>query len=145
MRIVMRKYLARPETKSLGPDGKQCSGDSKGLLRRSTVFAKNIVVTGKEADRRWEAGEDMSLIDFEVKTYGRSQNMVVAHDSDRARWSKVPVRELMRRSGLSEKAVYAILGGKPVRLQTLSKLRNGTKSQCHTTSQAWEELRKKQE
>ncbi|HUL34350.1 MAG TPA: hypothetical protein VL128_10740 [Candidatus Eisenbacteria bacterium] len=62
----------------------------------------------------------MSLIEFRVQTYGSSQNMVIAQESDRAKWSKIPVRELIRRSKLSQKAVYAILGAKQVRQKTLS-------------------------
>jgi len=46
--------------------------------------------------------------------------MVIAQESDRAKWSKIPVRELIRRSKLSQKAVYAILGAKQVRQKTLS-------------------------
>jgi len=46
--------------------------------------------------------------------------MAVAHVTDRKRWSRIGVRRLQRESGLSLKAVYALLTGKPVRKQTLA-------------------------
>jgi len=45
--------------------------------------------------------------------------MVVADISDRKKWRQTGVRYGMRRSGLSQKAVSAILRGEPVRIVTL--------------------------
>ena len=44
--------------------------------------------------------------------------MVVAEPTDIKKWKTIGVRQLMRKSGLSQKAVYAILAGEPVRAQT---------------------------
>jgi len=46
--------------------------------------------------------------------------MALADISERRQWRKLGVRRLQRESGLSQKAVYTILTGKPVRMQTLA-------------------------
>jgi hypothetical protein len=56
-------------------------------------------------------GHDMSMVDFRVLEYWGSGNRVVANASDRQKWSKHGVRKLMRKSGLSQKTLYAILRG----------------------------------
>jgi hypothetical protein len=66
MRIILRQYLGHPEAKSLGPDGTVCIGTTAGLLRRTSILAGEIIPIGKETDRRWEQGEDPSLVDFKL-------------------------------------------------------------------------------
>jgi hypothetical protein len=78
---------------------------------------------GKETDRRWEQGEDPSMLNFEVWEYTNKRKMVLADISERRKWRKLGVRRLQRESGLSQKAVYAILTGEPVRKQTLAILK----------------------
>lgn len=50
--MLLDSYQNHPEAKSLGPDGKPCEFDTRGLLRR------------KESDHHFEQGEDLSLLDF---------------------------------------------------------------------------------
>jgi hypothetical protein len=52
---------------------------------------------------------------YEVKS-----NMRVADASDRKTWKKIGIRQITRKAGLSQKVVYAILEGKPIRKQTLA-------------------------
>jgi hypothetical protein len=78
-----------------------------------------MVSIGKETDRSWEQGEDPSILDFKPKEYGNESKMVIADSPDRKRWRKLGIRYLRRKSDLSQKAVYAILDGKPVRRSTL--------------------------
>jgi DNA polymerase elongation subunit (family B) len=117
-RIVLRQYLQHPEAKSLAPDGNACLGSTQGLLRRETIVARKIVSIGKETDRSWEQGEDPSILDFKLKEYGNESKIVITSGADRKRWRKLGVRHLMRKSGLSQKTVYAILDGEPVRRTT---------------------------
>lgn len=56
---------------------------------------------------------------FKLKEYRKAARMAVAEAPDRRRWKKVGVRSLIRKSGLSQKAVYAIINGKPIRRSTL--------------------------
>ncbi len=122
-RVILRLYLRRPESKSLAPDGTPCVADTQGLLRRASIVAGQIIPVGKETDRRWEQGEDMSLLDFKVLEYRPSGKLVIADASLRDELAKLPLRELMRRTGLSQKALYAILRGKAVRPATLQRAR----------------------
>jgi hypothetical protein len=123
MRIILRQYLRHPEAKSLAPDGQECVVSTQGLLRRASIVAGEIVPVGKETDRRWEQGEDASLVDFKVHEFRKKSNMVVADVSDRKRWKKIGVRQIIRKSGLTQKPVYAIINRQPVRKSTLAVFR----------------------
>jgi hypothetical protein len=103
MRIILRQYLRHPEAKSLAPDGTECTGNTRGLLCRTTIEAGNIIPVGKETDRHWEQGEDPSLVDFKLHEFRKRSNMVVAEPSDIRRWNKIGKRKLIRKSGLSQK------------------------------------------
>jgi hypothetical protein len=119
LRIVLRQYLNKAESKSLAPDGSPCSARTSGLLRRVHVVATDVVPVCKETDRRWEEGEDISLIDSKVKVFNQAKGMVVADRSTRTRGRQIGPRELIRRTKLSQKAVYAVLNGERVRQHTL--------------------------
>ncbi len=127
-RIVLHNYLSKPEVKSLAPDGAPCTGATQGLLMRAKITAGKLVPVGKETDRRWEQGEDPSMMDFNVQVYGVSGKLVVADPSERENWAKIGVRRWRRMTNLSQKAVYAILSGKGVRLQTLATFRSAAES-----------------
>lgn len=55
-----------PEAKFLGHDGKPCESDTRRLLRRSHIIEKRRRYIGKETSRRWEQGDDISMVDFRV-------------------------------------------------------------------------------
>jgi hypothetical protein len=119
LRIVLQQYLNKAEAKSLAPDRSPCSARTSGLLRRVHVVATDVVPVCKETDRRWEEGEDISLIDSTVKVFHRAKGMVVADRWTRSRGTQIGPRELIRRTKLSQKAVYAVLNGERVRQHTL--------------------------
>jgi hypothetical protein len=118
-RIVLHNYPNKAEAKSLAPNGTHCTGATQGLLRRTQITATGLVPVGKETDRRWEQGEDPSMLDFQGHVFQTPGKLVVADAADRKRWAKVGVRQLMRKTSLSQKAVYAIITGQPVRQSTL--------------------------
>jgi hypothetical protein len=122
-RIILRLYLRRPESKSLAPDGNPCTADTHGLLKRASVVAGEIVPIGKEMDRRWEQGEDIDLLDSQVLEYRAEGKLVSADDLFREKMLKFGVRQLMREAGLSQKTIYAVLRGQPVRQRTLATLK----------------------
>jgi hypothetical protein len=99
-RILLRKYLGKSEVKSLAPDGTPCTGTTSGLLRRARIRAGKLVPAGKETDRRWEQGEDPSMIDSDIFVYEKRTKLVIANEADRKRWRKLGVRHLIRKSGL---------------------------------------------
>jgi len=122
-RILLRKYLGKPEVKSLAPDGMPCTGTTRGLLQRARIKAGRLVPVGKETDRRWEQGEDPSMIDSDVYVYEKRTKLVIADLSERKRWSAIGVRRLIRESKLSQAPVSNALNGKPVRFRTLAIIR----------------------
>jgi hypothetical protein len=123
MRVILRQYLSKPEVKSLAPDGTPCIGATRGLVLRAEIVAGRLVPVGKETDRRWEQGEDPSMLDFSIQVYEKQRKMVVADASERKRWFAIGVRRLMRESKLSQEPVSNAIKGKPVRRQTLSIIR----------------------
>jgi hypothetical protein len=126
--IILNEYLGKPELKSRAPDGNSCEAETKGLLRRATIVAKNLIPVGKETDRHWEQGEDPSMLDPKIQIYGLSRKFIVADSSEREKWAKIGVRRLMRATSLTQKAIYSILSGKGVRQQTMAVFRAGIAS-----------------
>jgi DNA-binding Xre family transcriptional regulator len=76
---------------------------------------------GKETDRRWEPGEDLSLFTFKPIEYVPS-GKVTADPILRDEITTRGLRELMRTTGLSQHTIEAIREGKPVRRATLKQL-----------------------
>jgi len=52
------------------------------LLTRADVIAGEIRYVGKETDRRWEEGDEMSILEFAATEYGRKK--VVASEDVKA-------------------------------------------------------------
>jgi hypothetical protein len=77
---------------------------------------------GKETDRRWEQGEDLSLTSFSPVEYSASGKMAVADVALLEEMSKRPMREMMRETGLSQHTLEAIRDRKAVRSRTLAIL-----------------------
>jgi hypothetical protein len=119
---VLRLYPCHPESKSLAPDGTACSERTVGLLLRASVTAGHHHFVGKETDRRWEHGEDLSLKQFKVLEYRPAGGMVTSSRSLRSRIASSGLRELMRRTGLSQHTLEAIRQGRRVRRTTLERL-----------------------
>jgi hypothetical protein len=117
--IILNQYLGKAEVKSLAPNGAPCDGNTRGLLRRSNIIARQVIPVGKETDRHWEQGEDPSMLDAKMQIYGRTRKLVVADKQERDEWRKIGFRKLMRATKLTQKAIDAILSGKGVRKQTL--------------------------
>ena len=86
-------------------------------------FVAKLVPVGKETDRRWEQGEDPSMLEPGIHVLESKSKMCVADASERKRWSKIGIRKLMRDSGFSQTTVYQILEGEPVRCYILSSFK----------------------
>lgn len=118
--MLLDSYPDHPEAKSLGPDGNPCVFDTRGLLQRAHVIAKSPpIYIGKESDRHWEEGEDLSLLESKTIQYRRKGN-AVADDEQVARIAKVPKREFMRR-GINQHTLEKICKRKPVRVAKLAQ------------------------
>ena len=76
---------------------------------------------GKETDRRWEQGENLSLVEFETVEYQDSKQ-VVASDDIKEQILKTGIRKLERTTGVSHHTINRILRGEHVRRKTLAKI-----------------------
>jgi hypothetical protein len=118
--MLLEAYQNHPEAKSLGPNGRCCESSTRGLLSRAQIFASSPpIYIGKESDRHWEEGDDLSLLNFEAIQYDR-KGFVVASPIQVTRIATLPKRELIRR-GASQHTLEKICNFQPVRVATLSK------------------------
>lgn len=118
--MLLESYQNHPEAKSLGPDGKPCEIDTRGLLQRAHIVANwPPIYIGKESDRHWEEGEDLSLLEFKAIEYKR-KGYAVATDEQLKKIAQVPKRELRRR-GINQHTLEKIYRRVPVRAIKLAK------------------------
>ena len=118
--MLLDSYQNHPEAKSLGPDGQPCDCDTRGLLQRAHIVANwPPIYIGKESDRHWEEGEDLSLLEFTAIQYRRRGN-AVADDEQLARIANVPKREFRRR-GVNQHTLEKICAREPVRAINVAK------------------------
>jgi hypothetical protein len=118
---VLRLYLGHPESKSLAPDGTTCIASTRGLLKRASILAGELHYVGKETDRRWTQGEDLSLLSFAPVEYIPS-GKIVADLKLKEQIARHGLRELMRRTGFSQHTIEAIRSGQSVRRTTLQRM-----------------------
>lgn len=123
LRIILRLYLSRAESKSLALDGTPCTADTQGLLRRASVVADEIVPVGKETDRQWEHGEDMSLLDFQVLEYREAGRPAIADAALIEQMTKVSIKEIVRRTKIDRNTIRRVLRCQSVRRATLALLK----------------------
>jgi hypothetical protein len=93
------------------------------LLQRARITAGRLVPVGKETDRRWEQGEDPSMVDSDIYVYEKRTKLVIADPDERMRFAVIGLRPLARESKLSLVPVGKVIKGKGVRPQTLSIIR----------------------
>jgi len=98
-----------------------CSAGTHGLLKRALVEARKHRYVGKETDRRWTQGEDLSLLSFHPPEFFPS-GKVVADQRLRDEINKHGLRQSMRATGFSQHTIEAIRDGKPVRRSTLTRV-----------------------
>jgi hypothetical protein len=99
---LLIQYQQHPEAKSLAPDGKPCNADTRGLLKRAHVIAGEIRYVGKETDRKWEEGGEISILEFAATEYGR-KGKVVATEDVKAQISSIGINKCARESGFDRK------------------------------------------
>jgi len=117
--MLLDSYQNHPEAKSLGPDGKPCESETRGLLQRAHIAANwPPVYIGKESDKHWEEGDDLSLLEFKTVEYKR-KGFAVATAEQLAQIAKIPKREFMRR-GINQHTLEKICARLPVRATKLA-------------------------
>ncbi len=115
-RLVI-EYQEHPEAKSLAPDGTPCKAQTRGLLRRAHITAGEFRYVGKETDRKWEEGDDVSVLEFSTTEYGRAKS-VVADPSIRDEIRTIGVRKTMELTKMSQHTIEKLVRGEAVKRKT---------------------------
>ena len=113
-------YPYREESKSLAPDGSPCVARTRGLLQRASVTAGQQHYVGKETDRRWEFGDDLSVLRSKSLEY--RPRTTVADTKLREQVAAGGMRALMRATSLSQHTLEAIRSGRRVRNATIHRV-----------------------
>ena len=108
---LLIQYQRHPEAKSLAPDGTSCSGDTRGLLKRAHVVAGEIRYVGKETDRKWEEGDEISVLEFAATEYGR-KGKVIANEDVKTKISSIGINKCARESGFDRKNFIREIGSR---------------------------------
>jgi hypothetical protein len=117
---LLLQYQRHPEAKSLAPDGTACQPETTGLLKRAHVIAGDIRYVGKETDRKWEEGEDMSVLEFAATEYGRT-GKVIASEDVKNQIKEIGINKCARESGFDRKNfVRKLVRGVPVKRNSYS-------------------------
>ncbi len=114
------QYQKHPEAKSLAPDGSACKAETKGLLKRTHVVVEEVRYVGKETDRKWEEGDEISLLDFSATEYGR-KGKVVASEEIKAAIKTIGINRCARESGFHRaNFIRKLVRGLPVKRTSYS-------------------------
>jgi hypothetical protein len=99
---MMEEYIRHPEAKSLGPDGKPCIAETRGLLQRAHITAGKIRYIDKETSSMWAQGDDLGVVTdhdetgFRVIEYGKNRKITLP-DAIKQEITDMGRRELRRR------------------------------------------------
>lgn len=99
---LLRQYQRHPEAKSLATDGAPCGPETQGLLKRAHIIAGEIRYVGKETDRKWEEGGEISIMDFAATEYGRKGKVIASNDV-KAAIQEIGINKCARESGFDRK------------------------------------------
>jgi len=115
------EYQDHPEAKSSAPDGGPCLGETRGLLKRVHITAGEFRYVGKETDRKWEEGDDISVLEFKAPEFGRAKKVVAdvcLADEIRA----IGVRQMMAWTRMSQHTIEKLVRGDAVKRKTYERV-----------------------
>jgi hypothetical protein len=118
---ILGAYREHPEAKFLGHDGNPCNPLTRGLLKRRHIIAGRHRYIGKEASRRWEQGDDLSMVDFVCAEYGDGK--AVADQQLRKRIIEIGIRKTASATQTDSKTIMLISRGGRVKPSTMAKVR----------------------
>jgi hypothetical protein len=126
---IVAHYRWHAESKSLGPNGSTCTSQTRGLLCRMPVTASELRYIGKETDRRWEQGEEISMLDTLTLEYRPNETENLATDPQlQQKVREHSIRLLAGAAGVSTRTVKAAREGKRLRKSTIDKLDKALRS-----------------
>jgi hypothetical protein len=112
---LLSQYQEHPEAKSLSPDGTPCRAETQGLLKRAHIVAGEFRYVGKETDRKWEEGDEFSVLEFAATEYGR-KGKVIATEDVKAAIRHIGINKCARESGFDRKNfIRKLVRGLPVK------------------------------
>ncbi|MGH9515921.1 MAG: hypothetical protein ACRD3P_09625 [Terriglobales bacterium] len=112
---LLIEYQEHPEAKSLAHDGSQCGSETYGLLKRAHITAGDFRYVGKETDRKWEEGDDLSILEFKTTEYGRATKVVASEDIKKE-IAEIGINKCARESGFDRKNfIRKLIRGIPVK------------------------------
>ncbi len=113
-----------PEAKSLAPDGTPCTARTRGLLLRAPITFGSLGYIGKETDRRFEQGEDISILTARPLQFhpNETEQLMTSGEELRSRGANVPIRTSARAAGVSKNPVKVAMRGGRLRKSTIEKL-----------------------
>ena len=112
---LLIQYQRHPEAKSLAPDEGPCRAETKGLLKRAHIVADEVRFVGKETDRKWEEGDEISLLEFAATEYGR-KGKVVASEEVKTAIRNIGINRCARESGFDRKNfIRKLVRGVPIK------------------------------
>ena len=118
---LLIEYQEHPEAKSLAPDGSPCNSETRGLLQRAHIIAGELRYVGKETDRKWEEGDDISIFEFNTSEYGRSRK-VIASEEIKVKIQAIGINKCARESGFDRKNfIRKLIRGIPVKRNSYSE------------------------
>ena len=107
-----RRYIDHPDSKRLGPDGKQCRRDTVGLLSPRHIDAFHIEQLGKEANRLEEVEAGLVHDQDEVYTVYRDQHRDPWKNLALPVLRAMPRPKLLQAGILKESALREVLAGR---------------------------------
>ena len=121
---LLLQYQRHPEAKSLAPDGTTCQPETIGLLKRAHVIAGDIRYVGKETDRKWEEGQDISVLEFAATEYGGT-GKVLASEEIKDKIKEIGINRCARESGFDRKNfVRKLIRDLPVKRSSYNAFRS---------------------
>jgi hypothetical protein len=118
---LLFQYQSHPEAKSLAPDDTACKSDTKGLLKRAHIVAGELRYIDKEADRKWEEGEDISVLKFKSTEYGREKRVIASEDL-KNEINRIGIKQCAPESGFSRVFIRKLLRGLPVKRKSYDEV-----------------------
>ena len=123
---MMEEYIRHPEAKSLGPDGKPCKAETRGLLQRAHITAGRVCYIDKETSSMWAHADDLTVIadndeiGFRVIEYGKNRKVALP-DSLKREIREAKLQRELRRRGVGQHTIEKALHD-GVRLTSYQKI-----------------------
>ena len=158
---IIEQHRFHPEPKFCGPGGQSCGRNTRGLLERRHVQIGRKIPIRKESNRRWEGGNDPSILqgyDLEqpdsiateyIRTEDNRSHTTHALASSQIRdWlGRIPLDLVSHHTGIDRHTLRSVRDGNPARREVLLALTELKKlwinaEQCGALKSAHDALRR---